>query len=423
MRKYILAFSFLFLINLNAQEVLDKIVAVVGDEIILKSELDYQAAYRAAQRNLNPNDEKIRRQILNEEIEKKLLYAQAELDSIEISDEEVEGQLDYQLNYFTQQYGSQERLEAAYGMSIERIRRELRDETRKNLMAQTVQNQKFGMIDVSRKEVEDFYETYQDSLGLIPEKFEIAHIFINPKANERVTKKAKDFAQSLLDSIRAGSDFGKLAKSYSDDPGSAKLGGNLGFVKRGVFFPEFESAAFALQENEISEVIKSPVGFHIIQLLERRGESINTRHILIKIKNDDDADLESITFLSDIRDSIQNGTNTFAYYARKFSDDKETAKFGGKLGKFEVGQLDKPLLDQVYKLKAGEVGFPKRLNLDNNEYGFHIVKLINRTPEHLPSLEGDYEDIKRLVIFDKRQKLYVKWMEELKSKIFWEIRI
>ena len=290
-------------------------------------------------------------------------------------------------------------------------------------MAQTVQNQKFGMVDVSRKEVDDFFETYQDSLGLIPEKFEIAHIFINPKANDRVTKKAKDFAQSLLDSIRAGADFAKLAKQYSNDPGSAKLGGDLGFVKRGVFFPEFESAAFALAEGQISEVIKSPVGFHIIQLLERRGESINTRHILIKIKNDDDADLESITILSDLRDSILSSQNTFAYYARNYSDDKETSKFGGKLGNFEVGQLDKSLLDQVYKLKEGEISFPKRLNLDNGEYGFHIIKLVKRTPEHLANIDKDYEDIKRLVIFDKRQKLYLKWMSELKSKIFWEIRL
>jgi peptidyl-prolyl cis-trans isomerase SurA len=423
MIKNILTFFFALLLTINAQEVLDKVVAIVGDEIILKSELDYQTTYRAAQRNLDPNDETLRRQILNEEIEKKLLYAQAELDSIEISDEEIESQLDYQLNFFKQQYGSQERLESAYGMSIERIRRELRDETRKNLMAQTVQNQKFGMVDVSRKEVDDFFETYQDSLGLIPEKFEIAHIFINPKANDRVTKKAKDFAQSLLDSIRAGADFAKLAKQYSNDPGSAKLGGDLGFVKRGVFFPEFESAAFALAEGQISEVIKSPVGFHIIQLLERRGESINTRHILIKIKNDDDADLESITILSDLRDSILSEKNTFAYYARTYSDDKETSKFGGKLGNFEVGQLDKSLLDQVYKLKEGEISFPKRLNLDNGEYGFHIIKLVKRTPEHLANIDNDYEDIKRLVIFDKRQKLYLKWMSELKSKIFWEIRL
>ncbi len=423
MIKNILTFFFALLLTINAQEVLDKVVAIVGDEIILKSELDYQTTYRAAQRNLDPNDETLRRQILNEEIEKKLLYAQAELDSIEISDEEIESQLDYQLNFFKQQYGSQERLESAYGMSIERIRRELRDETRKNLMAQTVQNQKFGMVDVSRKEVDDFFETYQDSLGLIPEKFEIAHIFINPKANDRVTKKAKDFAQSLLDSIRAGADFAKLAKQYSNDPGSAKLGGDLGFVKRGVFFPEFESAAFALAEGQISEVIKSPVGFHIIQLLERRGESINTRHILIKIKNDDDADLESITILSDLRDSILSEKNTFAFYARTYSDDKETSKFGGKLGNFEVGQLDKSLLDQVYKLKEGEISFPKRLNLDNGEYGFHIIKLVKRTPEHLANIDNDYEDIKRLVIFDKRQKLYLKWMSELKSKIFWEIRL
>jgi peptidyl-prolyl cis-trans isomerase SurA len=423
MKKYILMFALLFSVSINGQEVLDKIVAVVGNEIILKSELDYQVSFIAARQNIDPKSQDLRMRILNEEIEKELLYAQAELDSIVVSDEEVEQMLDYQMNLFIQQYGSKESVERAYGMSINKIKREIREEVRKSQMAQRVQDQKFGLVDVSRKEVEDFFNVYEDSLGLVPEKFELAHIFINPKANERVKKLAKDKAQALLDSIRGGADFAELAKANSDDPGSAALGGDLGFVKRGVFFPEFESAAFNLSKGELSEVVESPVGFHIIQLIERRGESINTRHILIKIKNDDDADLESITFLSDLRDSIMQKKNTFEFYAKKYSDDKQTASFGGKLGSFEKGQLDEQLKDQVFKLKDGEIGFPKRLNLDGGDYGFHIVKLIKRNLEHRPTLDNDYEELKKLVSFDKRQKLYKKWMAEIKKNIFWEIRL
>ena len=423
MRSFVIALFFVLTCVSSAQEIIDRIVAVVDNEIILQSELDFQVNLLAAQRSLNPKDPKLQKQILNAIVEEKLLYAQAELDSIVVSDDEVQRQLDYQLNYFIQQYGSKEKVEQAYGMNIDRIKRELRGDLRKNLMVEMVKNKKFGRIEVSRREVGEFFDIYEDSLGLIPEKFTLAHIFINPQASEKVRNTAREFAGSLLDSIKEGGDFDKLAREFSDDPGSASQGGDLGFVKRGVFFPEFESAAFALKPNELSTVIESPVGFHIIQLLERRGESIHTRHILIKIKNDDDADLRAIEFLSEVRDSIINTDNPFEYYARKYSDDKETARFGGVLGAFEVSQLDKSLLDVVYKLKEGEIGFPKRLDIDANTYGYHIVKLQKRTPEHKANLENDYDEIKKLAEFNKKQKLYLNWMKELKDQIYWEIRI
>lgn len=417
---------FLFFVSvmpLFAQDVIDGVVAVIDDEIILKSELDQEVAYYAAQRKVNPDNPELRQQILNAKVEEKLLYAQAELDSITVSDEEVNRQIDMQINYFTQQFGSVERIEEAYGMSIDRIKREMRESTRKNLMAQTVRQQKFGMIDVTRREVEEFFENYKDSLGVIPEKFKLAHIFINPEANDRIMERAREQAQSLLDSIKAGADFEELATEYSDDPGSAAKGGDLGFVKRGVFFAEFESAAFALAEGELSEVVESPVGFHIIQLLERRGENIHTRHILIKPKSDDDTDLGAITVLSEIRDSILAGDSTFAYFAKKYSDDKESKNKGGLLGVFEKSQLEKPLLDIVYKLNVGEISFPKRLDLGQGSYGFHIVKLIERIPEHKPSIDEDFEELKKLAEYQKREKKYNEWLAELKSKIYWEIRI
>ena len=421
MKKIILAFL-IFTSSLFAQEVIDKIVAVVDNEVILKSELDFQTFIFASQRRLDPSNPKLRKQILNKMIEDKLVYAEAVLDSVEVSDEEVQAQIDRLVNFYIQQYGSKEKLEEAYGMSLEKIKREMREDTRKNLMAETLKNKKFATVDVTRREVEKFYETYKDSLGQIPEKFKIAHIFINPKSGERLKKKAREFAQALLDSLKNGADFAELAKKYSDDPGSAAAGGDLGFVKRGVFYPEFESVAFALKKNEISQVIESPVGFHIIQLLERRGETIHTRHILIKPKSDAQADIKAIELLTEIRDSILSGVNSFCYYAKKYSDDKQTAANCGVLGTFEVGQLDKPLLDQIYKLKEGEIGFPKRLNLGGGEYGFHIVKLIKHIPAHSPDINRDYDELKKLAEFKKREELFKKWIKELKEKIYWEIR-
>ena len=417
-------FLILFLCSFIAgQETLDRIVAVVDDEIILQSELNLQVAYLAAQRNIDPNDSKLRNTILDRMIEEKLLYAQAALDSITISDDEINASLENQLNYFISQYGSQEKLEQVYGMSIDKIKRELRDEVRKSLMSNRVQQKHFSEIDVTRREVEEFYNTYKDSLALIPEKFELAHIFINPQKGERLKAKAREFAEALLDSIKNGADFAALAKKYSDDPGSAAKGGELGFVKRGVFFPEFEAAAFQLEEGELSEVVESPVGFHIIQMLERRGESIKTRHILVKVKSDEEADFRAIEQLNEIRDSLMQGEKSFEYFARKYSDDEETAKLGGKLGTFEVSQLDQTLRDRVYGMSIGEISFPKRLELDNKSYGYHIIKVINRTPEHKATLEGDYDELKRLAMYHKRQKLYTEWINELKDKIYWEVRI
>ena len=422
MKKIIILLT-LLLNSFYAQEVLDKIVAVVDDEIILKSELDLRVNIEASQKRFDPNNLENKKRVLDGMIAEKLLYAQAKLDTIEVTDEEITQQLDYQMNYFIQQYGSKERVEETYGMSIEKIKREFRDETKKNLMAQKVQQQKFGQIDVTRREVIEFYNSYQDSLGLIPEKFKLGHIFINPKKNSSVKEKAKKFAENLLDSLSHGADFTQLATKYSDDPGSRAQGGDLGMVQRGVFYPEFEAAAFALKVNEISKVIESPVGFHIIQLLERKGNQIHTRHILVMVKNDDQSDLKAIELLTDIKDSIRHGFNSFEYYAKTYSDDKETAKFGGKLGTLEVGQMEQPLLTTVYALKEGDISPPKKLNTDARNYGYHIVKLYSRIPEHKASIDKDFDDIKRLAQFRKKEQLYKEWVEELKSHIYWEIKI
>ena len=423
MKIKIAAFILLFTTYLSAQEAIDKIVAVVDNEIILQSELDFQTGIFASQRQLDPNTPGLKEQLLNSMIEEKLIYAQADLDSITVTEDDINQRIDYQINSFVQQYGSIANIEKIYGMSIDRIKRELRDEVRKSLMSQRLQEKNFGKVQASRREIEEFFNTYKDSIGTIPEKVTIFHIFQNPKASEKLKKIFYDKALSLLDSIKAGADFSELAKNNSDDPGSAAQGGDLGFVKKGVFYPEFEEAAFKLNVGELSGVVESPVGFHIIQLLEKRGESINTRHILIKIKADENADLQTIDFLSSLRDSIQKGVGTFQEYAKKYSEDKETAPFGGELGNFYISQLDKALLDAVGKLKEGEIGFPRRLEYAPGTYGYHIVWLKSKIAQHKASLDTDYSEIKKLADDYKKQKEYTKWIDSIKHKIFWEVRI
>ena len=415
----------LFAGTLSAQEVvIDKVVAVVDNEIILQSELEFQMSIFASQRGMDPKSEELKRQILNSMIDEKLVYAQAELDSIVISDAEIDQRINYQINVLQQQYGSISKIEEMYGMSIEKIKRELREDVRKNLMVQRLREKNFAPVEASRREVEEFFDTYKDSLGMIPEKLHIYHIFRNPKTTDRLKKQYKDFAEAIRDSIvNQGASFEDMAKKYSEDPGSKTFGGDLGFVKKGVFYPEFEAAAFSLEVGEISNVIETPVGYHIIELLERRGESIHTRHVLIKFKTDESADLETITFLTEIRDSVIKGVNSFQFYARKYSEDKETAPFNGDLGTFYINQLDKNLLDIVSKLKEGEISFPKRIDYGQGIYGYHIVFLESRVPQHPPSLEEDYSELKRLADEYKKQKQYDEWVASLRDKIYWEVRI
>jgi peptidyl-prolyl cis-trans isomerase SurA len=423
MKSKIVLLSLLFSFAGYTQQVLDKIVAVVDNEIILQSELDFQASVFASQRQLDVNTPGLKKQILNSLIEEKLIYAQAELDSITVSEDEINQRIDYQINSFTQQYGSIANIEKMYGMSIDRIKRELRDDVRKSLMTQRLQEKNFGKVDATKREVEDFFESYKDSIGSIPEKVNLYHIFQNPKAGEKLKKIFREKALALLDSLKAGKDFAELARKYSDDPGSAAQGGDLGFVKKGVFYPEFEEAAYKLNVGEISGVIESPVGFHIIELIEKRGESIHTRHILIKIKADENSDLQTIDFLTEVRDSIIKGLGTFQDYAKKYSEDKETAAFGGELGTYYINQLDKSLLDVVGKLKEGEISYPKRLEYGPGTYGYHIVWLKSRVPQHKVDMKEDFTEIKKLADENKKQKEYQKWIEGLKSKIYWEVRI
>ena len=421
--KLLIILFLLLTISIFPQQVIDKIVAVVDNEIILQSELDFQTNLIAAQRKIDPKTSGLKEQILNALIEEKLAYAQANFDSIIVSEDEINNRIDYQLNVMTQQYGSREKIEQLYGMSIEKIKRELRDDVRKNIMVQKLQEKNFAYVDATRREVEDFFSQYKDSIGVIPEKVTIAHIYRNPKTTDKLKAATREFAQSLLDSIKNGADFGELAKKYSEDPGSASQGGDLGFVKRGVFYPEFETAAYELEAGQLSGVVESPVGFHIIEMIEKRGESIHTRHILIKTKADEEADLKAIQFLSDLRDTLIENMDMFSFYAKLYSEDNETVKFGGELGTFYLNQLDKNLLDAVSKLKKGEIGFPRRIEYGGGNYGYHIVYLKDRIPQHNANLESDYAEIKKLADDYKKQQEYQKWIASLKKKIYWEIRI
>lgn len=422
LKKLIFMF-FVLIINGFAQEVLDKVVAVVDNQYILLSELEFQTQMIAYQRKLNPNDPNLKKAVLNSLIEEKLMLVQAELDSIRVTEDEVNRQLDYQIENFIQQFGSKEKLEQAYNRPLEKIKRELRDEIRNNILIQKVQDQKFARFEISRYEVEKFFEQYKDSIGLVPEEVQLSQIFIQAKLSDYDKENLRTKLRAILDSIKNGGDFADFAKRYSEDAATAKLGGDLGFVRRGLFFKEFEEVVFTMKEGEISDIIETPIGFHIAQLIERRGETVRVRHILLKLQPSQESEQKIINFLSAIRDSILSGKNSFAYYARVYSEDKATAQFGGEMGKVPVAELDPDLRNLISKMKDGDVSQPRKLTVSKDMYGFQLIYLEKRIPEHYPDINLDYDKIAQLALFQKKQKVYRDLIEQLKKQVYWEIRL
>lgn len=400
-------------------QVLDRIVAVVENDPILESELAAQVQFFIMNNRLDPKTPGLRDQVLQSMINEKLIIAKAIEDSVVVSDDEVQQQLEAAIQSRIQQVGSEARLEEAYGMPLSRIKREYRDEMRKNLLAQKLQQQRFGSSQIGRFEVEEFYRTYRDSLPKVPEEVELAHIYIRPKFGEAERASARAVMQKLLDSLAAGVDFAGLAQRHSDDPGSAPQGGNLGLVRRGQFVKEFESAVFSLGEGQTSGIVETELGMHLIQLAERRGDAVRARHILKRIQRTDAGDSTAIRLLDSLRQRILAGDN-FAELAKKFSEDNETNLIGGSLGTLELEQLDKSWYTTVSPLSAGEVSPPARLPVGNS-YGYHIVIVRKRVPSHTMTMEQDYHKLEQIALNYKRTKDYQAWLESLRSGIYWKI--
>lgn len=402
-------------------QILDRVVAVVENDLILESELNAQVQFFVFNNRLDPQTPGLKEQVLQSMINEKLIVAQAIEDSITVTDDEVQQQLDHVIQQRIQQVGSEAKLEELYGMPLGRIKREFRDEMRKNLLSQRLQQQRFGAAQISRREVEEFFAMYKDSLGTVPEEVELAHIFARPKFDEAAKAEARRKAELLLDSIKAGVDFGDLARRHSQDPGSAARGGDLGMVRRGQFVKEFETAVFGMAEQQVSGIIETEFGLHIIQLLERRGEAVHPRHILLRVERTQTADDSVIAFLNSLRARILAG-ESFADLAKKHSEADDTAPIGGHLGTFELEQLDKNLYPVVAGLKGGEISEPAKLPVGNS-YGYHIVQVRRRTPAHAMSLEQDYHKIEAIALNHKRTQEYAAWLEELKTSIYWQSRL
>ncbi|RCK74053.1 MAG: Survival protein SurA precursor (Peptidyl-prolyl cis-trans isomerase SurA) [Ignavibacteriae bacterium] len=422
----ILCLTFFFVFQgvlLFAQvKILDRIVAVVGNDIIMESDLQQQVEFFILNTKIDPNTPNLRNQVLDALINERLIVAKAIEDTnVNVTDEEVSQQLEQLIQQNIQQIGSEQKLEEIYGMPISRMRREFRDEMKKKLLAERIKQFKFGNVSVSRREIEEFYETYRDSLPEVEEEVELYHILKFPKKNQEILNEVKIKAKLILDSIRCCGDFADFARRYSQDPNTAIDGGDLGVTRRGTLVKEYEEAAFALNEGQISEPIESPFGIHIIQLVERRGENIHTRHILLKVESDSLSDQLVIDFLSKISDSVKNGGN-FAEFAKKYSEDQESASIGGYIGLVPLSQLSDDMQDLINDLNEGEISQPVRVS-SGGSYGFQIIYLKKRIPAHKISLSTDWKRLELYATNYKRNKLYQQWLEELRNEIYWDIRL
>jgi len=400
-------------------QVLDRVVAVVENDPILESELNAQIQFFALTNRMDPKTPGVHDQVLQAMVNEKLIVAKAIQDSVTVSDEEVQQQLEAAIQQRVQQVGSEARLEEMYGMPLSRIKREYRDEMRKNLLAQKLQQQRFGATQIGRYEVEEFFRTYRDSLPRVPEEVELSHIFIKPRFGAAERAAAYKRMQALLDSINAGVDFAELAKRHSEDPGSGPQGGNLGLVRRGQFVKDFESAVFSLNEGQVSGIVETELGLHIIQLLERRGDAVRARHILLRIQRTDSGDSSTVALLDSLRSAALAGSD-FGVLAKKFSEDKETNLIGGMLGSLDLEQLDKSWFTAVAPLSPGEISKPEKLPVGSS-YGYHIVLLRKRTPAHEMTLEQDYHKIEALALNYKRSKDYQSWLDDIRKSIYWKI--
>lgn len=422
-------FTALFLIPVfttlpvKAQDkVIDEVVAVVGSHPVLYSDVEVQFMQMKAQTTV-ADAAAARCQIFEQLLFQKLLLYQAEVDSIVVDDEQVNATLDQKLRYYIQQFGSQEKLEDFYDKSILEIKEEFREPIREQMLSEQVQRKITESIKITPTEVKKFFEKIPaDSIPVIPMKYEVAQIVKEPDVSAEELSASREKITALRNRILKGEKFSTLAVLYSEDPGSASKGGELGFFGRGDMAPEFEAAAFSLKNKEdMSEVIRTKFGFHIIQLIERRGELINARHILIIPKVSPLDLLKAKNELDSISGLIAKDSISFEKAALKFSDDPGKVNNGLLINQasnnsvFPADQLDPKIFFVIDKLDVGSVSAAVPYSTEDGTSAYRILKLVSRTQPHKATLKDDYDQIQEWALNEKKGKAVAKWIAD-KSK-------
>ncbi|MCR9249717.1 MAG: peptidylprolyl isomerase [bacterium] len=406
--------------------VVDKIIAKVDDYIILKSDLENAYQEMIARGAFSSEEDKCK--ILESLIINKLMVAKAEIDSVEVSDDEVNSNLDRRMTYFISQVGSEERLEEFYGKSLDQFRAELFDDIKEQLVVQKMQSEITSDIKVTPNEVKKFYKSIpRDSLPYFSTEVAVGQLVKIPKPGEVEQQKVINQLNDLRSQIMDGIDFGVLAKQYSQDPGSRQQGGMLPFFKRGELAPEYEATALSLAPGEISEPVVTDFGVHIIELIEKRGNSFKSRHILMIPRVSFKDRQETQDYLDSLRTLIVNDSIDFEAAAKEYSDDKQTSGSGGFLQasdgatRISVKDLDPGLFFAIDTMKVGSVSTTMEFDQPDGTKAYRIVYYKEQTPPHRANLKDDYQKIATAAQNSKKNRILSEWFEKAQKGIFIEV--
>ncbi len=418
----ILTIGLAFQAKAQNEKVIDEIAALVGSHPIYWSDVEAQYAQAKAQ-GMSGEPGSLKCEIFENLVFQKLLVYQAEIDSLVVSDEQVNGELDRRLRYYIQQFGSQQKLEEFYDKSLDEFKNELREPLRLELLSQQAQGKIVESVKMTPNETREYFNNLKpDSIPIIPTEYEIGQIVKTPVVGPAQLKEARDKINALRARVLKGEKFSTLAVLYSEDPGSAAKGGELGMFGRGSMAPEFESAAFNLKnKNDISEVIKTKFGYHVLQLIERKGDFVNARHILIIPKVSPDDLVVAAAKLDSIADLVRMDSLTFAKAALMYSDDPGKVN-GGLIQSQSSGntslaadELDPKVFFIIDKMKPGEISGSVPYTTEDGTQAYRVLYLKLRTEPHKANLKDDYNKIQEWALDSKKSKVIAKWIEN-KSK-------
>ena len=427
----ILLFSSVLLSQSTPPQILDKIIAIVGNKIILKSEVDMQIQQLMISGTLDNaiKTDEIQCEILEDMLLQKLLLMQAEIDSVEVSDDQINNELDRRIRYFTSMFGNVQELEKYYNKSILELKEELREPLKDQLLITTMHDKLVSNVTVTPSEVEKYYKKMpSDSIPIIPAQWEIGVIAIAPSLTQEENNMLISKLQDIKKRINNVSDFEVMARLYSEDPATAKNGGETGYFTKGVMEPTFENAAFSLTKpGEISPIIETSYGYHILQLIDRKGEQVNVRHILVRKQPSNNA----IQIAKQKADSIYNllikNEITFADAAKKFSKLEGDLTQGGMIlsanGGFTLttNEIDAKFLPILDTMKNSKFSKPFLYMENDGTPTYRILWLKNYIPPHKASLKTDYYLIQMKALEEKKNQALAKWANERLQEVYVKI--
>lgn len=404
--------------------VVDKIIVKVDNYIVLKSDLEN--AYQAYLTNGNAASQEARCGILNSLVINKLMVAKAEIDSVVVTDLEVDNNTEQRMGAILQNSGnSPEQLERIYGKTLEEIKLELREQIREQLLGREMQTKITKDISVTPSEVKRFYSKIPaDSLPFYSSDVEVGQIVKVAKISESQKEEAKKKLNDLRMRIMQGEDFNELAKKYSEDPSAQYNSGEMGFVGRGAMVPSFEAMAFKLKKGEISQPFESPFGFHLMQLIDRRGNEYNSRHILILATPSGEDLKRASRFLDSLRLRILGDSIKFEAAAKEYSDDMNTKGQGGFFTdadggtKISIKELDPVVYFNIDTMKVGNISKPISYRTDDGKEAVRILYFKTKLPPHQANLKDDWHRIQAAALGEKKDNALEKWFLKARGDVF-----